>query len=451
MPTRPTANPRSRAFSVTWARRGTSAGMKAVIASSESVANTRPPKPPSPVITALSVSSWRSRRPCPPPTAIRTANSGARRVQRASIRFATLTQAISRTNSTAPCSSSNVGCTASTCRACNGMTRAPTSVLVRGYSAANRVATASISACASASVTSGRSRPITCHQPVARLDSSYSAKVFGMKKSRSGPPRSMASSKLGASTPITAYGSPSSTSVRPMTSVSPPKRRCHRPCVNTMTLLPGRYSCDRNVRPRVAPAPRISKNPSETSDPENISGSPAPVKSSDHGSMAATRSKLRARSRQSRKFAGATSAARLPLSGSVCHSVTSRSGWGNGGGWRSTASTIEKMAVVAPIASVRVSTVAAVKPGCRISNRRPWRMSRNPSSREAPKRDARTCSLVWARPPRAASAWRRASAGGTPLAHRASISRSTWCCSSSCSSRFAPSRSNSARSRTRHA
>ena len=208
-------------------------------------------------------------------------------------------------------------------------------------------------------------------------------------------------------------------------SASPPKRRCHRPLVRTMTPLPGRYSSGRNVRPWTALTPSISKKPSVTSDPVKISGSPAPVKSSDQGSIAATRSKLRTRSRQSRKSAGPTGTGRFPSSGSVCQSVTRRFGSGKRGGWRSTASTKEKMAVVAPIDSARVSTVAAVKPGCRRSSRKPWRTSRNPASRDAPQRDARTCSLVDSRPPSAASACRRASARGKPCAQRASISRAT--------------------------
>ena len=52
-----------------------------------------------------------------------------------------------------------------------------------------------------------------------------------------------------------------------------------------------------------------------------------------------------------------------------------RPGSRNGGGWRSTASTTEKTVVVAPIPSVSVATVAAVKPGLRMSSRSPWRTS----------------------------------------------------------------------------
>ena len=83
-------------------------------------------------MTTLSVSSWRSSRMRPPPTAVRIVNSCARRVQRASIRFATFTQAISRTRATPPHSSSSAGRTAATWRVWSGITRAPTPVLVRG-------------------------------------------------------------------------------------------------------------------------------------------------------------------------------------------------------------------------------------------------------------------------------------------------------------------------------
>ena len=91
------------------------------------------------------------------------------------------------------------------------------------------------------------------------------------------------------------------------------------------------------------------------------------------------------------------------------------------------------------------------EPGMPAQQPQAVRTSRSPSPSAAPNRDSRTRSLVGARPPRAASACRRASSGGIPRARRASISRATWCCSSSSSSWSARFPSRSARSRARHA
>ena len=64
--------------------------------------STMPVTPPSSASTRLSVSSCRTMRPRPAPSAVRTAISRLRTVARASSSEATLTQAMSRTNATAP-------------------------------------------------------------------------------------------------------------------------------------------------------------------------------------------------------------------------------------------------------------------------------------------------------------------------------------------------------------
>ncbi len=128
------------------------------------------------------------------------------------------------------------------------MIRAPTSAFVRGCYPASRAAAASISACASASVTSERSRPITSHQPGPRLEVSRSKNVFGRKKSCSSVPRPKPSSKSGPRTPIHGVGLAFQHLRTPDDCRLALKRHCHRPSVRTMTPLPGRYFSGRNVR-----------------------------------------------------------------------------------------------------------------------------------------------------------------------------------------------------------
>ena len=62
--------------------------------------------------------------------------------------------------------------------------------------------------------------------------------------------------------------------------------------------------------------------------------------------------------------------------GAVCQSPTRRSASGNGSGFRSTLLTTLKMAVLAPIPSARVTSVASVKAGVRSRRRAAYRTSR---------------------------------------------------------------------------
>ena len=61
--------------------------------------------------------------------------------------------------------------------------------------------------------------------------------------------------------------------------------------------------------------------------------------------------------------------------GGTCGTETSRSGCGKGRGFKRTALTTLKMAVLAPIPTASTMTAAAVKPGLLARPRRPWRMS----------------------------------------------------------------------------
>ncbi len=71
--------------------------------------STSPIAPPITDSATLSVSSWRMIRPRPAPIAARKATSRLRAIARTSSRFATLAQAIRRTNATAALRISNVG------------------------------------------------------------------------------------------------------------------------------------------------------------------------------------------------------------------------------------------------------------------------------------------------------------------------------------------------------
>ena len=68
-----------------------------------------PKIPPTIEISKLSVSSWRTMRPEPAPTAFRIANSLARIAPRASRRFARFAHAISKTKITAPINTRSAG------------------------------------------------------------------------------------------------------------------------------------------------------------------------------------------------------------------------------------------------------------------------------------------------------------------------------------------------------
>ena len=83
--------------------------VKATSRSRPAAASPRPITPPMIASSVLSVSSWRTSRPRPAPSAARIASSRLRRSMRESIRFATLAQAISSTQPTAPSSTRSVG------------------------------------------------------------------------------------------------------------------------------------------------------------------------------------------------------------------------------------------------------------------------------------------------------------------------------------------------------
>ena len=68
---------------------------------------------------------------------------------------------------------------------------------------------------------------------------------------------------------------------------------------------------------------------------------------------------------QSTKLGPLTRWRRMPRSGSLSHTVTSRSGSGNGNGLRNTARMTANMVVLPPMPSAMVATISAANPGLR--------------------------------------------------------------------------------------
>ena len=101
---------------------GNVTGLCAMQRATATRASTSPTAAPSIVSTQLSVISWRSSRPRPAPSAVRTAISRRRASDRAISRLATLAQAMSRTNATAAISVSSAGRSAPNSSTSSGLT-----------------------------------------------------------------------------------------------------------------------------------------------------------------------------------------------------------------------------------------------------------------------------------------------------------------------------------------
>ncbi len=101
--------------------RGSSPGLSATTERTPQYASSRPSTPPASASSRLSVSSWRTSRSRLAPSAVRTAISFERAAARASNRLATLAQAMSSTNPTAPSSTSSAGRTSPTARWASGV------------------------------------------------------------------------------------------------------------------------------------------------------------------------------------------------------------------------------------------------------------------------------------------------------------------------------------------
>jgi hypothetical protein len=137
---------------------------------------TTPSTPPIADTTRLSVTSWRTMRPRPAPSAARIASSLWRAVPRASCRCATLTHAISRTSPTAASSVQSAGRTSSKSLSSSGTSVAVWPLFVSGYWSSSCRSMPTTSARACATVAPGASRA-SRRAPVwfARLSQTFSA------------------------------------------------------------------------------------------------------------------------------------------------------------------------------------------------------------------------------------------------------------------------------------
>ena len=85
--------------------------------------------------------------------------------------------------------------------------------------------------------------------------------------------------KRGGMTPITVKGRPFNWMVRPTIPGSPPKRRCQRPWLRTVTeSWPSGPSSGANVRPRSGAAPSVAKKFEVTPIATSSSGADWPVR-----------------------------------------------------------------------------------------------------------------------------------------------------------------------------
>ena len=121
----PTVNTRTLPSISSDAARGNVAGASDLKRRSSQPASTSPVPAPAIASRMLSVSSCRTMRHRAAPSAVRIASSRRRATLRASSRLATFAHAMSRTNATAPCRTSNVRRLLSTMISWSGQTRMP--------------------------------------------------------------------------------------------------------------------------------------------------------------------------------------------------------------------------------------------------------------------------------------------------------------------------------------
>ncbi len=156
-----------RSSPISWAR-GMVPGPSERSASSPQTASRSPQAPPSTPSSRLSSSSSFASRAREAPSAERIVTSRIRPATRASVRLATLAQAMRRTSATAPMNTSSAGRTSPTICSRRPTTSAPQLVLLSGYWASSRLVMVVISSCARSTVTPFRSRPNTVRKSARR-------------------------------------------------------------------------------------------------------------------------------------------------------------------------------------------------------------------------------------------------------------------------------------------
>ena len=152
----------------------------------------------------------------------------------------------------------------------------PSPALVSGNSAASSPAMRDRSADAFSAVTPGRIRPTAQNAAPSRVSQAGLGAVVNGSHTSVGPNGSWYSAP---STPITCCGTPFSTSVRPTSPESAPKREVQIAWERTATraAVPTLASSSVKTRPSWARAPRRRKTLALTKAPESRSGRSLPV------------------------------------------------------------------------------------------------------------------------------------------------------------------------------
>jgi hypothetical protein len=153
-------NPSTHSLPAGGFKRVISAGRRVLMAFRPHIATPSPSAPPLSASSRFSVSICRNRRRRLAPSAIRRATSFCREADLASSRFPTLAHAISKTNVTAPKSTTKTGLVLPTKFSASGSTNAPTPAFVSAYCWASRFAIRFASVWARFRVASRRRRPM---------------------------------------------------------------------------------------------------------------------------------------------------------------------------------------------------------------------------------------------------------------------------------------------------
>ena len=301
-------------------------------------ANSMPAIVPAATIATASSTSCRAISIRDAPSALRTASSRPRSIERTTSSPARLVNAMNMARPAAPASRLSV-------RAELPVIAAAMRVAMTRAGGVDVRLTSSRAALSEVGETFGARRAIARTRRPARAacagDSGIGRQMSdtsSAKKNRSGI------------TPTIVWVCPSSTSARPMTPGSPSSVRRQK---SWLTIATGRpTSSALNPRPIIGAVPSSAKNPGVTSVARVRSAAPNPVKVRLVGSKASMDASDWARSRQASSVAEAIARdAPVGSSSGVSPIVTSASGSAKGGGVSSTASTTAK--IDAPAPSVR--------------------------------------------------------------------------------------------------
>ncbi len=219
----------------------------------------------------------RATRPRLAPSAARRACSRVRAMDRPSVRQATLAQAMSRTQPTAPKTASSMGRAGPTMSVTSGTAAARQSVWESGKRCSLSRASRSSSALACSRETPASSRATVLSRRAVRLRFA-GLRLRGIQKSAVSPCgsdrcRPPTCSSPGAMMPITTNGRRDRLMELPtIDGFAPSRVRQIRSLRMTRSEVPGRSSFWLNVRPRAARAPRSSKKPALTNSPSRFSG-----------------------------------------------------------------------------------------------------------------------------------------------------------------------------------